>query len=95
MARLTGLDADGHIISTEEEKLLVLKGYIDKDEMYKIMMHLAEKLYEYENADDEYCKWKINSAFPETINNPHVAERENIATTKYCPCCGKKIKIVN
>lgn len=30
--------------------------------MDKIMMHLAEKLYEYEyeNADDEYCKWKIN-----------------------------------
>ena len=37
---------------------------------------------------------EINSAFPETINNPHVAERENIATTKYCPYCGKKIKAV-
>ena len=34
MTRLTGLDADGHIISTEEERLLVSKGYVDKDEMY-------------------------------------------------------------
>ena len=48
----------------------------------------------YENTDDEHCKWKINSVFPETINNPHVAERENISTAKYCPCCGKKIKAV-
>ena len=44
---------------------------------------------------EEICKWKTNSVFPETINNPHVAERENISTAKYCPCCGKKIKIVN
>ena len=95
MARLTGLDADGHIISTEEEKFLASKGCVDKDEMYKIMMHLAEKLYEYEDTDDGYCEWKINSIFPETINNPHVAERENISTAKYCPCCGKKIKIAN
>lgn len=95
MARLTGKDADGHIISTEEEWLLASKGFINKDEMYKIMMHLTEKLYEYEVADLNMCEWKRNSAFPETINNPHVSERENIATTKFCPYCGKKIKIVN
>ena len=55
---------------------------------------VADDVCEYENTNDEYCKWKINSVFPETINNPHVAERENIATTKYCPYCGKKIKVV-
>ena len=55
---------------------------------------VADDVCGYENTDDEYCKWKINSVFPETINNPHIAERENIATTKYCPCCGKKIKVV-
>ena len=36
MARLTGEDADGHIISTEEEWLLASNGFISKDEMYKI-----------------------------------------------------------
>ena len=55
---------------------------------------VADDVCEYENTDDEYCKWKINSVFLETINNPHVAERENIETAKYCPCCGKKIKVV-
>ena len=55
---------------------------------------VADDVCEYENTNDEYCKWKINSVFHETINNPHVAERENIATTKYCPYCGKKIKVV-
>ena len=55
---------------------------------------VSDDVCEYENTDDEYCKWKINSVFLETINNPHVAERENIETAKYCPCCGKKIKVV-
>lgn len=82
-------------------------GYRDIDGDYVPPMIKAEKaieivkqgcvsddVCEYENTDDEYCKWKINSVFPETINNPHVAERENISTAKYCPCCGKKIKVV-
>lgn len=53
MARLTTIDKDGFIISTEEEMLLKAKGFIDKDEMYKIMMHLAEKLYQYEEAEEQ------------------------------------------
>ncbi|MCI6677523.1 MAG: hypothetical protein MSG78_11650 [Clostridiales bacterium] len=60
----------------------------------KVVEELSNDVCEYENTNDEYCKWKINSVFPETINNPHAAERENIATTKYCPYCGKKIKAV-
>ena len=66
------------------------------DDAIEIVKHggASDDVCEYENTDDEYCKWKINSVFHETINNPHVAERENIATTKYCPCCGKKIKVV-
>ena len=76
-----------------------------EDEAFKLAMHkaieivkhggVADDVCEYENTDDEYCKWKINSVFPETINNPHIAERENIATTKYCPYCGKKIKVID
>ena len=64
------------------------------DDAIEIVKHggASDDVCEYENTDDEYCKWKINSVFLETINNPHVAERENIETAKYCPCCGKKIK---
>ena len=66
------------------------------DDAIEIVKHggASDDVCEYENTDDEYCKWKINSVFLETINNPHVAERENIETAKYCPCCGKKIKVV-
>lgn len=43
----------------------------------------------------EVCKWKRNSVFPTQIINPHVAERENISTAKYCPCCGKEIQVID
>ena len=53
MARLTSYDVENDfILVKEEERLLSAKGFIDKDEMYKIMRHLAEKLYEYENAEE-------------------------------------------
>ena len=53
MSRLTSYDEkEKAIIANEEERLLRAKGIINKDEMYKIMMHLAEKLYEYENAEE-------------------------------------------
>lgn len=54
MARLTirekhtGMD----ILVLEEERLLSSKGFVDKDEMYKIMMHLAEKLADYEDKEE-------------------------------------------
>lgn len=53
-----------------------------------------KKLYEYENLDEEFCKWKMNPIFRKTINNPHVPGRERISTVKYCPYCGRKIRIV-
>lgn len=53
MSRLTGLDAYGELVVNEAEWLFGTKGYIDKDEMYKIMMHLAEKLQTYEDLEDD------------------------------------------
>lgn len=53
MARLTSYDyGNEEILVNEEERLLSSKGFIDKDEMYKIMRHLAEKLYEYEQLEE-------------------------------------------
>lgn len=74
MGRLTSYDFDNkEILVNEEERLLSSKGYIDKDEMYKIMRHLAEKLFEYEDAEEQGlflklpCKakdrfWELNTA---------------------------------
>lgn len=93
-ARLTGLDAGGQVISTEEYAIIATRALTPLDEKV-IRKHILEKLYAYENSDDEFCKWKVNSVFSEQINNPHRAfESENISTAKYCPCCGKKILIV-
>lgn len=53
MARLTSYDKENDfILVNEEERLLSSKGFITKDEMYKIMRHLAEKLYVYEIKPD-------------------------------------------
>ena len=44
----------------------------------------------------EYCEWKRNLKFPEQINNPHnIPGTELISCTNFCPCCGKRIKIID
>lgn len=56
MERLTGYDENGCVFSCEEERLLSASGVISKDDMYKIMMHLAEKLAEYEDLEEQCIK---------------------------------------
>lgn len=59
MARLTSYDkGNNFILVNEEERLLSSKGFITKDEMYKIMRHLAERLYEYETKPNMRKKVK-------------------------------------
>ena len=53
MERLTGLDADGHLIINEEEAIIATKGELSKNEMRRIMMKLAKKLAEYETKEEE------------------------------------------
>lgn len=53
MERLTGYDADGKLIVCEEERLLCADGIIAKDEMYKIMRHLAERVAHYEDLEEQ------------------------------------------
>lgn len=55
MSRLTMRDEHSgmNVLVLEEERLLTSKGFIEKDEMYKIMMHLAEKLADYEDKQEQ------------------------------------------
>lgn len=92
--RLTGLDADGYIISTEEATIIAARP-VSEEEKKSIRMHILEKLYEYENLDEEFCNWKIDIKSPEWIINPHTHEKTAVSTTKYCSCCGRKIRIIN
>lgn len=70
MERLTGLDADGHIISTEEESLIATKGKVSESEMKNIMTHLTERLYEYEakEADSKCIECEIRKCLDEIYN---------------------------
>ena len=52
MNRLTGLDAYGDIISTEEYDIIATRTMTDKEEE-TIKNHLLERLYELENKEDE------------------------------------------
>lgn len=53
MGRLTGYDTNKELIVCEEERILCSNGIITKDEMYKIMRHLAEKIAEYEDLEEQ------------------------------------------
>lgn len=53
MERLTKWNENKELLVREEERLLNANGIITKDEMYKIMRHLAEKLAQYEDAEEQ------------------------------------------
>lgn len=53
MGRLTKWNENKELLVREEERLLNANGIITKDEMYKIMRHLAEKLVQYEDLEEQ------------------------------------------
>ncbi len=65
MERLTSYDENKGLLVNEEERLLSSKGFIDKLEMYKIMRHLAEKVKEYEDLEEQ----KRLKIFPCTVGD--------------------------
>ena len=67
MNRLTRYDTDRGLIVYEEERLLNANGVITKDEMYKIMRHLAEKLAEYEDLEERGKLLKLPVAVGDTV----------------------------
>lgn len=67
-----------------------------KEILEKIKEEEFYSLIDWDYSDElkDYCEWKIDPVSPNQILNPHVQERENIVTAKYCPCCGKVIKAI-
>ena len=93
MARLTSYDNENDfILVNEEERLLTAKGFIDKDEMYKMMRHLAEKLFECENTIDKGYVTESNVAHNRiTYMRPtkrDYSDKDHPNYYKYtCPIC--------
>ena len=88
----------GRIVIPKEirSKLFGTKGNmpLSENESMEIFLN-GEDIILRRYKGEELCEWKKNLLYPGKINNPHVDESMNIATTKYCPCCGKEIKIVD
>ena len=70
MNRLTTKNEFAGLLINEEERLLISKGYITNDEMYKITHHLAEKLAEYEDAEAQGKILKLPCKVGDTIYRP-------------------------
>lgn len=93
MKRLTGYDEKGNVFSCEEERLLNASGLISKDDMYKIMMHLAEKLAKYEDLEEQGRLLKLPCAVGDTVHtlNPLPSGKTVISETTadafFCALC--------
>lgn len=64
---------------------------ISLSKVKKIVNQLAE---EYNN---DFCKWQPNKQFNWFLKSPHEGvgiTQEEKGFFKFCPCCGKKIKVV-
>lgn len=80
MANLTKYDEqEQDIVVLEEERLLNAQGFIDKSEMYKIMRHLAEKLSEYERAEEQGLLFRLPCKVGEVVYHP-IKSRNIIST---------------
>ena len=63
--RLTGLDAYGNVISTEEYDIIAQRGMTEKEKI-KINERILEKLYDYENREEELKR--LTNLFEKTFD---------------------------
>lgn len=73
MSRLTKRDPGRGLLIKEEERFWKENGYYDKDEMYKIMRHLAEKLAEYEDLEEQGKLLRLPVAVGDTVYGAYMA----------------------
>lgn len=66
MERLTGRDAYGDIVANEEMQIIALRG-TTYDDLHNIINHLAEKLYEYEDLEEQGRLVKLPCKVGDTV----------------------------
>lgn len=87
----------------EKEKIIAFKTYrafdmnTDLGRMFgieKSIKIINELVEEYNN---DFCEWQPNKQFNWFLKSPHEGvgiTQEEKGFFKFCPCCGKKIKVV-
>ena len=83
--------------------------YTARAEMCEEMIEIVNQVaYEYSNSEipnksekvtssEEFCEWKVDNNFGWFIKSPHERLgmiKEEIEFHRYCPYCGKEIKVV-
>ena len=66
MERLTGRDAYGDIVANEEMQIIASRG-TTYDDLHNIINHLAEKLYEYEDLEEQGRLVKLPCKVGDTV----------------------------
>ena len=88
MNRLTTRDKIVGLLINEEERMLISKGYVTNDEMCKVTQHLAEKLAEYEDLEEQGLLLKLPCKVGDTIYRPipKTYKRYNVMKIKKNNC---------
>lgn len=78
MERLTGRDAYGDIVA-DEEMLILASRDITNDDLHSIINHLAEKLCEYEDLEEQGRLVKLPCKVGDTVYKADKVREKNKA----------------
>ena len=94
MERLTGRDAYGDIVANEEMQIIASRGTTN-DDLHKIINHLAEKLAEYEDLEEQDRLTKLPCKVGDTVYGISMGKFINLTVNEISIFCMKGEKIIN
>ena len=94
MERLTGRDAYGDIVANEEMQIIASRG-TTYDDLHNIINHLAEKLCEYEDLQEQGRLPKLPCKVEDILYGISMGKIINLTVNEISIFCMKGEKIIN
>lgn len=94
MERLTGRDAYGDIVADEEMQIIASRG-TTYDDLHNIINHLAEKLCEYEDLEEQGRLTKLPCKVEDILYGISMGKIINLTVNEISIFCMKGEKIIN
>ncbi len=94
MERLTGRDAYGDIVANEEMQIIASRG-TTYDDLHNIINHLAEKLCEYEDLEEQGRLTKLPCKVEDILYGISMGKIINLTVNEISIFCMKGEKIIN
>lgn len=94
MERLTGRDAYGDIVANEEMQIIASRGATN-DDLHNIINHLAEKLCEYEDLEEQDRLLKLPCKAEDTVYGISMGKIINLTVNEISIFYMKGEKIIN